>query len=90
MSFPQEWSSPDLVASVSAGTISSVIKHELRYALLADIQGNEAHPTQEMSAMAWTDERVEQLKKLWSEGLSASQIAKQLGGVTGVYTMGVA
>ena len=40
--------------------------------------------------MAWTDERVEQLKKLWSEGLSASQIAKQLGGVTGVYTMGVA
>jgi GcrA cell cycle regulator len=34
------------------------------------------------SAMAWTDERVEQLKKLWAEGLSASQIAKQLGGVT--------
>jgi len=32
--------------------------------------------------MAWTDERVEELKKLWSEGLSASQIAKQLGGVT--------
>ncbi len=32
--------------------------------------------------MAWTDERVEQLKKLWAEGLSASQIAKQLGGVT--------
>jgi GcrA cell cycle regulator len=32
--------------------------------------------------MAWTDERVETLKKLWSDGLSASQIAKQLGGVT--------
>jgi GcrA cell cycle regulator len=32
--------------------------------------------------MAWTDERVEQLKKLWSEGLSASQIAGRLGGVT--------
>ena len=32
--------------------------------------------------MSWTDERVEQLKKLWLEGLSASQIAKQLGGVT--------
>jgi len=32
--------------------------------------------------MAWTDERVEALKKLWAEGLSASQIAKQLGGVT--------
>src|SRR5215469_1788811 len=32
--------------------------------------------------MGWTDERVEVLKKLWLEGLSASQIAKQLGGVT--------
>src|SRR5690606_31237802 len=32
--------------------------------------------------MNWTDERVEMLKKLWSEGLSASQIASQLGGVS--------
>lgn len=32
--------------------------------------------------MNWTDERVEKLKKLWSEGLSASQIAAQLGGVS--------
>jgi len=32
--------------------------------------------------MSWTDERVETLKKLWSEGQSASQIAKVLGGVT--------
>ncbi len=32
--------------------------------------------------MGWTDERVEALKKLWLDGLSASQIAKQLGGVT--------
>src|SRR5512146_2129090 len=32
--------------------------------------------------MAWNDERVELLKKLWADGLSASQIAKQLGGVT--------
>ncbi|MGD9786281.1 MAG: GcrA family cell cycle regulator [Hyphomicrobiaceae bacterium] len=32
--------------------------------------------------MAWTDERVELLKKLWSEGLSASQIASRLGSVT--------
>lgn len=30
--------------------------------------------------MGWTDERVEVLKKLWLDGLSASQIAKQLGG----------
>ena len=32
--------------------------------------------------MGWTDERVEVLKRLWLDGLSASQIAKQLGGVT--------
>jgi GcrA cell cycle regulator len=32
--------------------------------------------------MSWTDERVELLKKLWADGLSASQIAGQLGGVT--------
>ena len=30
----------------------------------------------------WTEERVELLKKLWAEGLSASQVAKQLGEVT--------
>src|ERR1700761_7267033 len=36
----------------------------------------------ETSQMGWTDERVELLKKLWLDGLSASQIAKQLGGVT--------
>ena len=32
--------------------------------------------------MNWTDERVELLKKLWADGLSASQIAAELGGVT--------
>lgn len=35
-----------------------------------------------MDANGWTDERVELLKKLWSDGLSASQIAQELGGVT--------
>jgi GcrA cell cycle regulator len=32
--------------------------------------------------MSWTDDRVEQLKKMWGEGKSASQIAKELGSVT--------
>jgi GcrA cell cycle regulator len=32
--------------------------------------------------MSWTDERVELLKKMWGEGQSASQIAKEQGGVT--------
>ncbi|MFQ5567414.1 MAG: GcrA family cell cycle regulator [Paracoccaceae bacterium] len=32
--------------------------------------------------MSWTDDRVEKLKQLWGDGMSASQIAKALGGVT--------
>ncbi|MEO1275782.1 MAG: GcrA family cell cycle regulator, partial [Pseudomonadota bacterium] len=32
--------------------------------------------------MGWTEERVEKLKELWAEGMSASKIAKELGGVT--------
>ena len=32
--------------------------------------------------MSWSDERVDLLKRLWGEGQSASQIAKELGGVT--------
>ena len=32
--------------------------------------------------MGWNDERVEMLKRLWAEGLSASHIATELGGVT--------
>lgn len=30
----------------------------------------------------WTDARIEYLKQLWSDGLSASQIAAELGGTT--------
>jgi GcrA cell cycle regulator len=32
--------------------------------------------------MVWTDHRVEQLKKLWNDGKSASQIADDLGDVS--------
>lgn len=35
-----------------------------------------------MSDAQWSDDRVTTLSKLWLDGLSASQIAKQLGGVT--------
>ncbi|MFN3855391.1 MAG: GcrA family cell cycle regulator [Phreatobacter sp.] len=35
-----------------------------------------------MQQLQWTDERVEILKKLWNDGLSASQIASELGSVT--------
>jgi GcrA cell cycle regulator len=32
--------------------------------------------------MSWTDERIDQLKKMWENGLTASQIAEELGGVS--------
>ncbi|TAL41446.1 MAG: GcrA cell cycle regulator [Salinibacterium sp.] len=32
--------------------------------------------------MGWTDERTELMQKLWQDGLSASQVARQLGGVS--------
>jgi len=32
--------------------------------------------------MSWTDERIERLKTLWSQGITASQIADELGGVS--------
>src|ERR1700750_1048593 len=35
-----------------------------------------------MTQLNWTDDRVEQLKSLGTEGLPASQIARALGGVT--------
>ena len=32
--------------------------------------------------MSWTDERIDQLKGMWERGLTASQIAEELGGVS--------
>lgn len=32
--------------------------------------------------MAWTDERIEQLRQMWQQGLTASQIAETLGEVS--------
>ena len=32
--------------------------------------------------MAWTDERIDSLKKMWEKGMTASQIAESLGGVS--------
>ena len=32
--------------------------------------------------MSWTDERIDRLKDLWTKGMTASQIADELGGVS--------
>jgi GcrA cell cycle regulator len=44
-----------------------------------NLLSSEVEPVPEMS---WTDERVEALRVMWTDGKSASQIAKELGGVT--------
>src|SRR5688572_2152409 len=51
----------------------------LRGRILPDGAGSAATGS---GLMTWTDERVELLKKLWADGLSASQIAGELGGIT--------
>ena len=33
-------------------------------------------------SMSWTDERIDHLKSLWKQGMTASQIADELGGVS--------
>ena len=32
--------------------------------------------------VSWTDERIDQLKRMWEKGMTASQIADELGGVS--------
>jgi len=32
--------------------------------------------------LSWTDERIDQLKTMWEKGMTASQIAEELGGVS--------
>ncbi len=32
--------------------------------------------------MSWTDERIDRLKEMWTRGMTASQIAEELGGVS--------
>jgi GcrA cell cycle regulator len=31
--------------------------------------------------MSWTDERIDRLKTMWEKGMTASQIAEDLGGL---------
>lgn len=39
--------------------------------------------------MAWTDERKEKVKRLWADGMSASEIAAELGDITRNAVIGV-
>lgn len=49
---------------------------------------NGSHPpglpknTRREFCVEWNEERISALKQLWSEGMSASQVARQLGGVS--------
>ena len=46
--------------------------------------GNARKPSESENRllMSWTDERIERLKKMWTDGATASQIADELGGVS--------
>ena len=48
----------------------------------SEMAGRDTKGKSAMTVLTWTDDRVEQLKKLWESGLSASQIAAELGNVT--------
>ena len=62
------------------GLLQGSVRLPLRPPALPGYNGPETR--QPESKMSWTDERVETLKRMWGEGQSASQIAKELGGVT--------
>lgn len=49
-------------------------------ALAAEDIGNKPAPRRRSESTGWNDARVELLKKLWNDGLSASQCAKRIGG----------
>src|SRR5688500_11805272 len=40
--------------------------------------------------MSWTDERIDRLKALWTQGMTARQIADELGGVSRNAVIGTA
>src|SRR5437588_10423097 len=55
--------------------------HCLKSHALAKI-GEDAPMMLKDDSRGWTEPRVDLLKKLWADGLSASQIAAELGGIT--------
>ena len=38
--------------------------------------------SRDIQRMSWTDERIDQLRQMWERGMTASQIAEELGGVS--------
>ena len=66
---------PDDDRQLSRAANFALILGELRYQLQAERRRN--------SPLAdWTDDRIATLKRLWTEGRSASYIAEELGGIS--------
>lgn len=65
-------------AAGKAGTFNNLAKSLCEPVFV----GTVVDSANEERTMSWTDERVATLSKLWADGLSASQIAAELGGVT--------
>src|SRR6516164_8441750 len=70
-----------------AGDVTAMLVRQRRRATVSSNRGVKVDSPWQPGAKAmtqvnWSEDRVEQLKNLWTEGLSASQIARALGGVT--------
>src|SRR3546814_14339579 len=62
---------------------SDVCSSDLHRAVARDRRrGPQAVKLQGSEPMSWTDERIDRLKEYWSKGMTASQIADELGGVS--------
>jgi GcrA cell cycle regulator len=57
------------------------VRHDIRASNVYDAARRWGLPSRSTNA-AWTDDRVAKLKELWLSGLSASQVARKLGGTT--------
>ena len=50
--------------------------------LVADAVTRKPYAEEDRMSLSWTDERIDRLKELWSQGKTASHIAEELGGVS--------
>src|SRR3546814_19524586 len=70
---------------------SDVCSSDLHRAVARDRRrGPQAVKMQGSEPMSWTDERIDRLKEYWSKGMTASQIADALGGVSRNAAIGTA
>lgn len=63
-------------------TKNAVLGQAHRMGLPSKIAGRIPKERPQQEPLPWTEERVAELRRLWAEGRSATEIAKSLGGIT--------